>query len=99
MFEPFYTTKPRHEGTGLGLATVSDIVTSGGGFVTLETAPGQGATVTAYFAQVDAVEEPVAAGPSSEESVRGTETILIVEDDTALRAMLGTGLGRSATPR
>ena len=42
VFEPFYTTKAWHEGTGLGLATVHDIVTRGGGFVTLETAPGKG---------------------------------------------------------
>ena len=49
--------------------------------------------MTAYFSKVDAVEEPVAAVPWSEESVRGTETILVVEDDAGLRALLNMGLG------
>ncbi len=92
VFEPFYTTKTRAEGTGLGLATVYDIVTRGGGFITLETALERGSTFTAYFPQVDRVEDPIVAAPSSEEPVGGSETILLVEDDGPLRSLLGSRL-------
>ena len=92
VFEPFYTTKAGHEGTGLGLATVHDIVTRGGGFITLETAPERGSTFTAYFPKVDGGEDPIVVAPSSEEPVGGTETILLVEDDGPLRSLLGSRL-------
>ena len=92
VFEPFYTTKAGNEGTGLGLATVHDIVTRGGGFITLETAPERGSTFTAYFPKVDGGEDPIVVAPSSEEPVGGTETILLVEDDGPLRSLLGSRL-------
>ena len=92
VFEPFYTTKARGKGTGLGLATVYGIVKQAEGYVALETAPGRGATFAAYFPQVDAAEETVAAPPSLAGLVRGTETVLVVEDEDDLRALLDTGL-------
>ena len=58
----------------------------------LETALERGSTFTSYFPQVAAVEDPIVAAPSFEEPVGGTETILLVEDDGPLRALLGSRL-------
>ena len=77
VFEPFYTTKSPGRGTGLGLATVYGIVEQGGGYITLETAPGQGATFTVSFPQVDV---PADAAPKSRLTtgpVRGSETVVL----------------------
>ena len=92
VFEPFYTTKARGKGTGLGLATVYGIVKQSGGYIGLETAPGRGSTFTVYLPQVTTAEEPVAAAPPLTGPVRGTETVLVVEDEDELRALLRTGL-------
>ncbi|HSM92375.1 MAG TPA: PocR ligand-binding domain-containing protein [Anaeromyxobacteraceae bacterium] len=86
IFEPFFSTKGGR-GTGLGLATVYGIVTQHGGFVRLESAPGKGATFTLFFprrepaAHPDSAEEPAAAAPSA----GGAETVLLVEDEPAVR--------------
>ncbi|GGK42212.1 histidine kinase [Pilimelia terevasa] len=82
-FEPFFTTKPRSEGTGLGLATVYGIVTQAGGDVRIESAVGAGTTIVVLL--------PVAVDPAPAETAppvaaRG-ETILLVEDDPALRGV------------
>ena len=92
IFEPFYTTKQRGKGTGLGLATVYGIVSQVGGYITLETAPGHGSTFTLYFPQVDAAEDAPAAAPSAMGPVRGTETVLVVEDEPELLGLLRSGL-------
>ncbi len=86
LFEPFFTTKPVGQGTGLGLATVYGIVQQSGGFIQVESAPGDGATFRillprAHQKVADADHsEPVAAAG------RGFETILLVEDYPSLRA-------------
>ncbi|MBI4503645.1 MAG: response regulator [Gemmatimonadetes bacterium] len=84
VFEPFFTTKPPGEGTGLGLAMVYGLVKQQEGFVHLESQIGHGTTVTVYLPLAAGAAEQPAARPSAE--VRGgTETILLVEDDPALR--------------
>ena len=92
VFEPFYTTKARGKGTGLGLATVYGIVKQAGGYIDLETASGRGSTFTVYFPQVDAVEDPIESAPSATGPVTGTETVLVVEDEDEVRALFSEGL-------
>jgi two-component system cell cycle sensor histidine kinase/response regulator CckA len=85
VFEPFFTTKERGKGTGLGLSVVFSIVTNANGFVRIETAPGTGATFRLYFPLHAAAPEPrVLSGRGVRHAV-GAETILLVEDDDAVR--------------
>jgi two-component system, cell cycle sensor histidine kinase and response regulator CckA len=88
-FDPFFTTKPPGEGTGLGLATVYGIVEQAGGHVALRSRPGEGTEVTVHLPVTDAA--PAAAGPSADAgagAARALETILVVEDEPALRALV-----------
>ena len=94
VFEPFFTTKEPGKGTGLGLATAYGIVTQHQGWITVQSAPGQGSTFRAYFplASPDAVSH--AAETTTEAVLGGSERILLVEDDVAVRKSLGTFLRR-----
>jgi len=86
IFEPFFTTKGQ-QGTGLGLAMVSGIISQSGGQIAVESEPGQGTTFTISLPRADGVAapaEPVAATPAA----GGAETILLVEDDPAVRAVV-----------
>lgn len=86
-FEPFFTTKEPGEGTGLGLATCYGIIAQHGGTIDLVSAPGQGTTVTIFLPRATPAEH-VAQFISPERTARrGTETILLVEDDSAVRAL------------
>jgi two-component system cell cycle sensor histidine kinase/response regulator CckA len=87
IFEPFFTTKEQGKGTGLGLATVYGIVTQSGGRVMVETAPNAGATFHILL-PADAAERPIAPPPKWIEESPGAGTILVVEDETAVRRMV-----------
>jgi CheY-like chemotaxis protein len=86
-FEPFFTTKEPGKGTGLGLAVVHDIVTWAGGHVEIHSEPGAGTTFRLYFPR--AWERPAAGKPQGgpAELPRGDETVLLVEDDDAVRTV------------
>jgi len=86
IFEPFYTTKPLGEGTGLGLATVYGIVKQSRGFIWAYSEPKRGTIFKIYLPSMAAAEptdEPVPSRP--EQMLRGSETILLVEDECAVR--------------
>ena len=88
IFEPFYTTKAPGKGTGLGLSTVYGIVKQSGGIIAVDSAPGEGCTFRCYFpATVDAKSQ-IASGNTRADVSRGSETILVVEDETQLRALI-----------
>ena len=87
-FEPFFTTKASGEGTGLGLATVYGIVTQAGGSVAISSEPGVGTTVTVVLPVGEHAESEPAAPPPASTSGHG-ETLLVVEDEAALRDVAG----------
>ena len=94
IFEPFFTTKDKGKGTGLGLSTVFGIVQAADGWISVETAPGLGTTFQVFLPRVDAVAEPVRPRRQPT-SLRGTETILLCEDEEQVRAVTAGILSRA----
>ncbi|MGL5095891.1 MAG: ATP-binding protein, partial [Planctomycetia bacterium] len=92
LFEPFFTTKAAGKGTGLGLATVYNIVRQWGGRIRAENRPGDGVTFVVLLPVDSAAEVEAAAGPVRPPSTTGTETILLVEDDPCVRAVAAQSL-------
>jgi two-component system, cell cycle sensor histidine kinase and response regulator CckA len=87
LFEPFFTTKSTTQNTGLGLATVYGIVAQSGGYIWVDSEPERGTAFKICFPRVDAEEGPIQPSQELAEPTRGSETILLVEDEQAVRSV------------
>jgi two-component system cell cycle sensor histidine kinase/response regulator CckA len=87
LFEPFFSTKERGKGTGLGLATVHGIAARSGGSVSVYSEVGKGTSFKVYFPRANAAELVLATPPPVASPLVGTETVLVVEDTEALREL------------
>ncbi len=94
LFEPFFTTKDQGKGTGLGLATVYGIVKQSGGYIWVQSEPGQGATLSVYLPRTEGHEAEASHLPDAT-LVHGMETVLLVEDEDAVRLLMRTMLERA----
>ena len=94
IFDPFFTTKPVGQGTGLGLATVYGIVKQSGGFITVDSEVGRGAAFRIYLPRqrIDANAVVEVAAPAAPRDVTGQDTILLVEDEEAVRSFAARAL-------
>jgi len=85
LFEPFFTTKPLGEGTGLGLATCYGIIQQSDGHITVYSEPGKGTTFRIYLPRVAEAVEPLEPRADGPELPTGSETVLVAEDEPAVR--------------
>ncbi|MDP2884678.1 MAG: PAS domain S-box protein [Ignavibacteria bacterium] len=89
IFEPFFTTKEKGKGTGLGLAVVYGVLQAHNGFVDVESIKGEGSTFHLFFPVPEGILAPTEERPGIQDDLpRGTETILVVEDEDILRDLL-----------
>ena len=89
VFEPFFTTKEQGKGTGLGLSTVYGIISQSGGHIGVESVPGQGTNFIIHLPRLMSCVEPkTTLDPQNLGSLRGCETIFVVEDDAVLRTLI-----------
>jgi two-component system cell cycle sensor histidine kinase/response regulator CckA len=89
IWEPFFTTKPEGKGTGLGLAMVQSVVQEAGGHVCVRSEVGRGTTFEVYLPHVEVRPFPSKSHPALASLPRGQETILVVEDEDAVRFLTG----------
>jgi PAS domain S-box-containing protein len=92
LFEPFFTTKPVGQGTGLGLAMVHGFVAQSGGFMEVQSQPGQGTTFRLYFPAVQEVAESARPRSEAPDLLQGSGTVLVVEDEEAIRGLIAETL-------
>jgi two-component system cell cycle sensor histidine kinase/response regulator CckA len=92
LFEPFFTTKGEHKGTGLGLSTVFGIVTKSGGAIDVWSQPEHGTTFDIYLPRINPEMSPLALEAKPGQVARGSESILLVEDETSVRDIVQTEL-------
>ena len=95
VFEPFFTTKERGKGTGLGLATVYGVVKQSGGFIWVSSALGKGTTFEIFFPRVSESAKAIVQDTGASGTWRGSETVLLVEDDESLRNMVLNSLSEA----
>jgi CheY-like chemotaxis protein len=93
IFEPFFTTKGMGKGTGLGLSTVYGIVQQAGGFVDVCSKVGSGTTVSVFLPQAESAARPLKLKQQVGKSLKGSETVLILEDNKELRQLTSKILG------
>ncbi len=94
VFEPFFTTKPTGQGTGLGLAVCHGIVRQAGGHIQVRSEPGRGTTVEIVLPHVNEPVPSAAPLPPKLSAPRGSETLLVVEDDASILALISQSLSR-----
>ncbi len=88
VFDPFYSTKERGKGTGLGLATVHGIVQQHNGWIDVRSAPGEGTTFKLYFPRSERPGESSSVTSEGELIIGGSETVLVVEDEEMVRELV-----------
>jgi two-component system cell cycle sensor histidine kinase/response regulator CckA len=95
IYEPFFTTKEKHVGTGLGMSTVYGVVKQSGGYITLESTPAVGTRFDLYFPRGEGgVDADIRSEAPTTDRIAGSETVLVVEDEPAVRSVIVRTLER-----